>query len=290
MAVPAVTVARFGGPEVLVVDRIAPPVAADGHVLVRVAAAAINNTDTLLRTGAQQQMLARTEPPHVPGMDLAGVVVEGDESWSAGDRVMGAISAWGANGGAQAQLVSVPSESLMATPSHLSDIEASTIPMNALTALSAIDALGVGDGDVLAVLGASGAVGGFTVQIAEARGVEVVAVTSRSRDQWPTGVDAVVDTAVVGQDATDLLRDGGRLAILRASEVTPARDIDVLRVQVTQDLRRADLVKQVERLVASGVLTARVADVFAPEQAADAHRLLERGGLRGRPVLDLSAW
>lgn len=306
----AVTIPHYGGPEVLTVGWVERPSLDDGHVLVAVGAAAVSNNDVLLRTGAQSRFLELLDPPYIAGMDLAGVVVESaDPHWSPGDRVMGVVSAWRRGGGAQSSLVAVPAESLAPTPEALSDVEASTLPMNALTAWVALEGLGVGPGDTMIVLGAAGAVGGYAVQLASARGINVVAEGTsndeellttlgadvvvprgtRSFEGCPDGVDALLDTPVTGQDALALVRDGGRIATLRPIHLELERDVEQVKVFVPDHLKRSDALAQISRLAANGSLSARVAAVFAPERAADAHRAIEAGGIRGRPVLDLES-
>ena len=305
--VPAVTIPRFGGPEVLEIGLVPRPQLEDGTVLVRVTAAAVSRNDTLLRSGAQRRFLHEIDPPFVPGMDLAGVVQESAHpNWKPGDRVMGAISAWRSGGGAQASLVAVPVDSLARTPGPLTDAEAATLPMNALTALAAIEALDVGPGDTIAVVGAAGAVGGYAVQIAAAHGVRVVAdadtrdldlVSSLGADvviprgahvipELPAGVDGLVDAAVAGQGVLGLVRDGGRVATVRSVDLAPERDIREIPVFVPDHLHRPQALHEIGRLAATQRLTPRISTVLSPERVAEAHRLIEAGGLRGRPVLD----
>ncbi len=87
----AIGVMEFGGPEKLQVVDIPEPHPGPGEVRIRVHAAAVNPTDTALRAG-----LRRLEwpPPHIPGMDAAGVVSEVGEgvSWQVGDRVMAVVT------------------------------------------------------------------------------------------------------------------------------------------------------------------------------------------------------
>ena len=182
--------------------------------------------------------------------------------------------------------------------------------MNALTAWVALEGLGVGPGDTLIVLGAAGAVGGHAVQLASARGINVIAEGTshdeelltalgagvvvprgtRSVEGHPEGADALLDTPVMGQDALTLVRDGGRVATLRPVRLEPERDIQQVKVFVPDHLRRTDALAEISRLAADGSLSARVAGVFAPDRAGDAHRALEAGGIRGRPVLDLESF
>ncbi len=109
----AVGLSRFGSPEVLGVVSV--PVAAPGPLdaLVRVRAAAVNPSDTLLRTGRQAERLRGISPPFIPGMDLAGDIIAlggavAGAGLHVGQAVAGVVRPWLPNGGAQAQYVVAP--------------------------------------------------------------------------------------------------------------------------------------------------------------------------------------
>ena len=117
----AVGLSRFGSPEVLGVVSV--PVAEPGplDVLVRVRAAAVNPSDTLLRTGRQAERLGGINLPFIPGMDLAGDVVALGSAVAGtgihvGQAVAGVVRPWRPNGGAQAQYVVAPASSLVPIP------------------------------------------------------------------------------------------------------------------------------------------------------------------------------
>ena len=140
----AVGVTGFGGPEALhVVDVPAEPLG-EGRVRLRVTAAAVNPTDTHLRQGAYADRDPVEEFPYVPGMDVAGELVEIGPGVSTdlavGDRVMGIVVPSGAHGGYREDLV-LPVGSVARVPAGASDVEAATLPMNGLTARLALDQL-----------------------------------------------------------------------------------------------------------------------------------------------------
>lgn len=311
MSVLAVTVTEFGGPEVLELRQVPTPQLEASGVLVRVSAAAVNPTDVLLRVGAQRQYLEGLHPPYVPGMDLAGVVeLSADPRWSVGDRVMGAVSAWRPCGGAQAELVLVPGDSLAPIPDGMSEEAASTLPMNGLTAQACVNAAGVPPRGSLMVTGGAGAVGGLTIQVARSRGLRVIADAAPADEQLvselgadvvvprgaegctaarravPAGVDAVVDTAVVGQAAVRLLREGGSLVCVRPGPVlTLPTGVRLRHVFVPDHLRDKVALARLAELAGTGEVTPRVAEVFPPHRVQAAHHLTERRGVRGRAVL-----
>ena len=310
----AVGITRFGGPEVLHVVELPDPEAGPGEVRIRVRAAAVNPTDTQLRSGARAERLKDVPPPHVPGMDVAGVLEQiGDgvvTDLQVGDRVMAIVLPLGSRGG-YAERVVVPAESVVRAPRGTTDVEAATLPMNGLTARLALDQLALGPGQTLAVTGAAGAVGGYAVQLGAAEGLRVVADASAADERLvhelgaptvvrrgedfaaqvravvPGGVDGLVDAALLDAAAVGAVRDSGRMVTLRGYEgrASERRGITFLPVYVRNYARERDKLDRLRVQAEDGILTLRVARTLPLEQAAEAHRLLESGGLRGRLVL-----
>ena len=167
---------EYGDPGVLHVVELPDPRPGRGELLIRVHAAAVNPTDTVLRSGARAERLKDVPPPHVPGMDAAGVL-EGVGAGTrtdleVGERVMAIVLPLG-HRGAYAERVVVPSDSVVRSPANSSDAEAATLPMNGLTARACLEQLGLTAGQTLAVTGAPGAVGGYAVQLGKAAGLRV---------------------------------------------------------------------------------------------------------------------
>jgi NADPH:quinone reductase len=312
----AVGLTEFGGPDVLQVLDVPEPMPGPGEVRIRVHAAAVNPTDTGFRSGAAAARLEGRPTPYVPGMDASGVVEmigPGVEtSLQVGDRVMAVVLPYGPNGGAYADLLVVPAASVVPAPAGLDLTAASTILMNALTARLALDDLGIPKGGTVAVTGAAGAFGGYAVQLAKADGLVVIAdassadeelvaglgadevvrrgddVASRIRTFAPGGVDGVIDGALLHELVLPAIRDGGGLAVVRGWEGPSERGITIFPVWVRRALTDTARLTELRDLTEAGTLTARVADVLPADQAAEAHRRLEAGGVRGRIVLDFT--
>ena len=307
----AAGVTEFGGPEALhIVDVPAEPLG-PGEVRLRVQAAAVSPTDTHLRSGAYADRDPIKTPPWVPGMDAAGVVVEvgdGVEHVRPGDLAMGIVVPHGAHGGYREDLV-LPGDSVVRAPKGASAAEASTLPMNGLTARMALDRMALRPGQVLVVTSAAGASGGYVVQLAKADGLTVVAdaseadeqlvrdlgadvvvrrgddVADRIRQHFPDGVDGLADGSVQGALVLPAVRDRGAVATVRGYRGDGRRGLRVLPNQVMRAaLDRAGL-ERLRQEAEDGVLTLRVARTLPAEEAAEAHRLLARGGIRGRLVL-----
>lgn len=251
-------------------------------------------------------------PPYVPGMDAAGVVERigagTDTDLDVGDHVM-AVAVVSGTHGAYAEHLVVPAESVVRAPAG-THLEAATLPMNGLTARMALDLLGLPAGATIAVTGAAGAVGGYAVQLAKAEGFRVIAdaapkderlvrglgadvVRARGsefpelvRKEVSDGVDGLVDTAGIADLAIRAVRDGGRLVTsVGGVQVSEEWGITVRNTFVPQYAREHTELDRIRQLAEEGRLTTRVARTFPAEQAPEAHRLLEAGGLRGRVVL-----
>jgi len=307
----AAGVTEFGGPEALhIVDVPAEPLG-PGQVRLRVQAATVNPTDTYSRSGAYAGRDPVKVPPWVPGMDLAGVVTEvgdGVDHLEVGDTAMGIVVPFGPYGAYREDKV-LPGNSVVHVPKGVDAVAASTLPMNGLTARLALDLMALTPGQVLAVTGAAGAFGGYVVQLAKADRLTVVAdaseadeelvrglgadvvvrrgddVADRIRAHVPDGVDGLADGSV--QDALVLpaVKDGGAVATVRGYRGDGQRGLRFFPTLVRRVAEDRPALDRLRQQVEDGVLTLRVARTFPAEQAAEAHRVLEAGGVRGRLVL-----
>ncbi len=307
----AVTIPKPGDPDVLeVADRPARE-PGDGEVRIAVKAAAVNPTDIGLRQRGGGPDL---DPPWVPGMDAAGTVEAvgtGVDRLQVGQEVMAAVSPRRPEGGAQQELLVVPAASVVSIPDGASLVEASTLPMNGLTAKRGLEMLGLQDGQTLAVAGGAGLLSSYVIPLAKERGLRVIAdakpedeeqvrgygadeVVARSEDFSgairaiePAGVDGVFDTALLYRDALGAVRDGGGIVFVRGwdGKEVEDRSIRVHPVMVAQVLERTEWLEELRRLASAGRLKLRVAHEYPPEQAAEAHKAMDAGGLRGRAVI-----
>jgi NADPH:quinone reductase-like Zn-dependent oxidoreductase len=110
-------------------------------------------------------------------------------------------------------------------------------------------------------------------------------VAARIRARFPDGVDGLVDAAMQHELVTSAVRDGGGFATVRGWPGDGSRGIEFSFVKAPEYGRDPAVLAGLARAVEDGVLTPRVARALPAEQAAEAHRLLEAGGLRGRLVL-----
>ncbi len=310
-----VGVIEFGGPEALQVVELPEVHAGPGEVRLRVYAATVNPTDTFVRGGARADALLRSgPPPYIPGMDAAGVIDEigsdTETDLQVGDAVMAMVIPSGSHGAYRESIV-LKADAVCLAPSGANHAEASTLPMNALTARQSLDQLALQPGQTLAVTGAAGCYGGYMVQMGKADGLTVIAdasekdmqlvkdlgadivvprgddISEQIRQVMPDGVDALADGAVQNELALGAIKDGGAYASVRGWRGPDggAREITFHVTLVVSYDRRADLLDEIRQQVEDGLVTMRVNSTYPAEQGSETHRLLKQGGLRGRFVI-----
>jgi NADPH:quinone reductase-like Zn-dependent oxidoreductase len=212
----------------------------------------------------------------------------------------------GAPGG-YAEFVPADAGWLVPLPDGLDFVSAASVPLNAQTAHQGLALVASGmfpAGSSLLVTGASGGVGGFAAQLAAQGGYRVLAQASHGDEQWVHSlgaheviprstelatvgpVAAVFDAVPLGQAAAAAVEDGGVVVATRPTpDVVPARGVrhDLQLIRLDRELL-AELVGQ----VAAGRLRTRVADTMPLTEAAEAHRRVLAGGLRGKLVLTVA--
>ena len=308
----AVGLFTHGGPDVLQVVDVPEVHAGPGEVRIRVHAATVNPTDVGTRNGTRAEQQKADQPPYVPGMEAAGIVDEVGsgvpDRIKVGDAVIAIVVPKGSHGAYREQIV-LDARSVVRAPSGTTHAEAATLPMNGLTAHQSLDLLGLSPGQVLAVTGAAGAYGGYVIQLAKIAGLTVIAdasekdedlvaslgadivvrrgddVASRFRDHFPDGVDGLADGAVLNDRVIAAVRDGGAFTSVRGFLGAPQRDIRFTATLVRSYAQEWEKLDRLREQVEAGEITLRVAEVYPPEQAAEAHRRLEAGGTRGRLII-----
>lgn len=318
---------RYGGPEVLTLDELPDPVPGPGEVLVRVKAASLNAADWHIMRG--DPYLARLAAPavfgrHGPrravrGRDVAGVVEALGPHvtrFGVGDAVVGDL---GERDGAFAELARAPESLLEKVPAGLSFEEAAALPLAGTTALLLLRAGRVLAGSSVLLLGASGGVGTYALQLAAAWGAEVTAVCStrnvdqaralgaahvvdRHRAELPdTRYDTVVD--LVGRYRLRELRrrtaPGGVLVLSGGGTSEGGSLVGPMGLMVAGRLaglggrprvavplvRAGDGLAEVVALAAAGTLRPVVERRVALAEVPDAIRHLERGHARAKIVV-----
>ncbi len=302
-----------GGPEVLELAERERPAPAPTEILVRVEAAGVNPVDWKTRAGGGF-LQAFGEPPWVVGWDVAGIVEEvgfGVTRFEAGDRVYG-MPWFPREAAAYAEFVTAPSRHFAAAPAEADSAQAAALPLAALTAWQIlVDTATVGEGDRVLIHAAAGGVGHLAVQIAKARGAEVIGTSRAANHEFleSIGIDRAIDytqeefqeavsevdlvvdfvgTTDYGMRSLQTLREGGLLV-----QVPSGGDSQVGEEAERQEKRTTGFLvepdgaalEEIAKLVDHGQLQVEVAERIALEDAARAHEIGERGRTHGKLVL-----
>jgi NADPH:quinone reductase-like Zn-dependent oxidoreductase len=302
----AVRIHRFGGPEVLQLDDVAAPVAADGKLLIRVMAASVNPVDYKIRQGGYPKV-TDSDLPITLGRDVAGYLETAGGGLEAGAAVYAHLD-WGHGGYAEYALCAP--EGVAAKPKTLSMVQAAAVPLAATTAWQGLFDHGqLKAGERVLIHGASGGVGAFAVQFARIAGAEVIATASPDEadrvaaygatqvidpkaqkfEDEAHDVDLVLD--LIGGETQDrsyqTLKRGGRL-ISAVQEPDPvkaqAAGVTAKRFVAHPDARQ---LAEIARLIDGTEVQVTVVKVFPLGQASEAHRMLEKGHPHGKVVLEV---
>ena len=324
----AIAYEGYGSADVLEVKEVRKPDIESDGVLLRVRAASANPYDWHVMRGVPYiaRLMAtglRKPKSSVLGTDVAGeveVVGNAVTRFRPGDEVFGFVGS-----GGFAEYVSAPEKLLAVKPATLSFQQAATVPLAAVTALQGLrDAGAIRPGQKVLIVGASGGVGTFAVQIAKWYGAEVTGVCSTRNLAMvrSIGADRVID--YTREDFTrtgqqyDLifqlagtatpstcrraLTAAGRLVL--SSGDSPGRIIGpvgrilkavLLSPFVGQTLRplvaksSIDDLQFLRELIEAGKITPVIDRTYPLSESADAIRYLETGHARGKVVISVSA-
>ena len=308
----AVTIDRYGDPEVLAVAERPDPVALPTEVLVRVATAGVNPVDWKTRKGAGMSKVLG-EPPHILGWDVAGTVEAvglGVTRFVVGDRVFG-MPHFPRAGNAYAELVTAPSRQLAKAPDTIDLMQAGALPLAGLTAWQILhDLVGVRADQRVLIHAAAGGVGHLAIQIAKAAGAYVLGTASAPKHDVlrELGIDEAIDYRSVdftqAIDEVDVVVDfvGGDYSfrslevlapdglLVSVPSTLPEGLADAARarnIRLSGFLCEPDYVglQSLAAMVDRDELRVLIDAAFPFDQAAQAHELGERGGATGKIVL-----
>lgn len=318
--VPAVTTAAYitghGSADDIRVGELPVPAPGPTDVLVRTEALAVNNVDTLIRSGRYR---THTPFPFVIGRDLVGTLAAsgaGVAGFAVGDRVW--CNSLGHDGrqGSFAGYTLVPVERLYRLPAGADPVEAVAVLHPAATAhIGLFREARLRAGETVVVAGAAGAVGGCVVRLASLAGAKVVATASARDAGWcrSLGAQAVVDYRhpdVMGEvrkaapegaaifwdnagrnefeEILPVLADGGRIVVMSGQHGRPVLPIGALYTRdisihgfVISKASSSDLgaaARVINSLLAAGRLRTRIGATLPLSDAARAHRLQETAG------------
>jgi NADPH:quinone reductase-like Zn-dependent oxidoreductase len=314
---------EYGSTEELELRDIDAPMIADDELLIHVHAAGVDRGVWHAMTGLPYPIRIagfglRVPKTSVPGMDMAGVVEAVGKDvirFKVGDEV------FGTGKGSYAEYARAPEAKLAPKPSNLNFEQAAAIPTSALTALQAVRNKGkVQSGDKVLIIGASGGVGTFAVQIAKAFGAEVTGVCSTSKVELvrSLGADHVIDYTQedfgTGEKRYDVILEiGGNATLSRLRHVlTPTGTLVMVGGEtdgrwlggMDRQLRahmmfpfvgqrlgtfiaavNAEDLMVIKELIEAGKVTPAIDRIFPLTESADAIRYLEEGRVRGKVAI-----
>lgn len=301
----------YGPEDILCAARLNVPKVGRHQVLIRVHASGVNPIDARLRRGEMKGWLPGGFP-RVPGYDVAGVVVEADSAtrFVEGDRVMAFLDS--VYGGGYAEYAVCSASAVAKLPSEMPFEEAAALPLAASTALQSLrDHAGLKPGQRVLINGASGGVGAFAVQIAQAYGAQVTGVASHENEAFVRSLGAISFIDYESLDFTELdrtwdivfdvagnssfldcrkvLTENGRYvstepnlkALLTAALTTPLSQKGGAMLARS----RASDLEEIIRLYNADKLKVTIEAVYPLADAVAAHRHLEKGVGRGKIVL-----
>jgi NADPH:quinone reductase-like Zn-dependent oxidoreductase len=300
------------------IKDVADPKPGEREILIRVVAAGVNPADWKTRDEGERRL------PFVLGQDFAGIVVDAGahaHKYNVDERVFGIAR----EHGAYAELTVVPEDDhtqpVAKIPDELGDAEAAALPTAGLTALASLDALGVQAGTKLVVLGATGGVGSFAVQIARDRGAHTIG-TARSDNEalarsfgvdefvaydrddpvaaikraYPDGVDAVLDLVDDGgriRSTAAIVRDGGRIVSTIGAadkEFFAKRNVTAVNLAMARTPQSSHAgLRALAEMVEQGRLRVQIAAEHALPEAERALEESKSGKVDGKIVLTIDS-
>lgn len=304
--------------ETAAIKDVADPRPGEREILVRVTAAGVNPVDWKTRDAGERSL------PFILGQDFAGIVVgagERAQKYNLDERVFGIAR----EHGAYAQLTVIPEDDhtqpVAKIPDSLGDAQAAALPTSGLTALASLDALGVQSGTKVLILGATGGVGSFAVQIARDRGAHIIGTARAENEELarsfgvdefvaydrddpvaevkrshPEDVDAILDLVDDSdriRSAADIVREGGRIVSTIGAadpEWFAKRNVTAINLVMNQTPQSSHAgLRALAEMVEQGRLRVPIAVEHA---LSDAQRALEEsksGRIDGKIVLTIDS-
>ncbi|QYA26946.1 NADP-dependent oxidoreductase [Gramella sp. MT6] len=311
----------------LAIKEVKKPTIKSKDILVKVKAAALNPIDYKIVQGHLKDMVPLDLPCTI-GFDVSGVVIEkGDEveDFEVGDEIFSRVPQ--EQMGTVAEFVTIKSELVAKKPTNISFEKASGLPLTGLTAMQALENVGIKKDDRILIHAGSGGVGSLAIQYAKKKGAIVYTTTSTKNVDWvkALGADRVIDYTkedykevaknldivfdTIGDehtfDAFKIIKDGGKVStIVGPPDEETARQMGIKDYELPEKLAKliekksavykltwmqpnAEQLKEIKAMVENGDIKPIVDLIYSFEDAVDAYEYLAKGKARGKVIVSI---
>jgi NADPH:quinone reductase-like Zn-dependent oxidoreductase len=314
--------------EGLSLNEVEKPSIKPNDILIEVMAASLNPIDYKLVEGKLKDMVPLNLPVTI-GYDVSGVVVEkgeGVRNFEIGDEVYSRVPQ--EQMGTVAEFVAVNSNLVAKKPENISFEKASGLPLTGLTAIQALERVGIKENDRVLIHAGSGGVGSFAIQYAKAKGAIVYTTTSTKNVDWvkALGADRVIDYTnedykgvandldivfdTLGDDYTfeafEIIKEGGKVTtIVGPPDEETARQMGMNNYKLPEKLSKlireksadykftwmqpdAGQLQEITSMVEEGDIKPTVDLIYSFEDGIDAYEYLSTGKAKGKVIISLS--
>ncbi|CAM3608314.1 NADP-dependent oxidoreductase [Flavobacterium gelidilacus] len=312
----------------LSINEVKKPTLKPNDILVEVKAASLNPIDYKMVEGKLKEMISLNLPSTI-GFDVSGVVVDKSadvNNFEIGDEVYSRVPQ--EQMGTVAEFVSIKSNLVAKKPSNISFEEAAGLPLAGLTAIQALDRVGIKENDRILIHAGSGGVGSFAIQYAKAKGAIVYTTTSSKNVDWvkALGADRVIDYKTedykeVAQnldivfdtlgddytfDAFKIIKEGGKVTtIVGPPDEETAKQMGMKEYKLSEKLARlikekdaiykltwmqpnAEQLKTISKMVENGDIQPIIDLIYPLEDGVDAYLYLATGKAKGKVIISMS--
>ncbi|MEZ7500565.1 NADP-dependent oxidoreductase [Flavobacterium sp. Arc3] len=310
------------------INEIEKPSLKPNDILVEVKAASLNPIDYKMVEGKLKDMISLNLPSTI-GFDVSGVVVEKGsdvKNFEIGDEVYSRVPQ--EQMGTVAEFVSVNSDLVAKKPKNSSFEEAAGLPLTGLTAIQALESVGIKENDRILIHAGSGGVGSFAIQYAKAKGAIVYTTTSSKNVDWvkALGADRVIDYKTedykevannldivfdtLGNDYTfdafEIIKEGGKVTTITGPpDEETAKQMGMTDYKLPEQLSKLIIEKSavykltwmqpngeqlnaITKMVENGDIKPIVDLIYPFDDAIDAYEYLATGRAQGKVIISLS--
>lgn len=325
----AIQIVRYGEiKDSLSIHEIEKPSLKPSDILVEVKAASLNPIDYKIVEGKLKDMISLNLPSTI-GFDVSGVVVEKGadvNNFEIGDEIYSRVPQ--EQMGTIAEFVSINSDLVAKKPKNISFEEAAGLPLIGLTAIQALERVGIKENDRVLIHAGSGGVGSFAIQYAKAKGAVVYTTTSSKNVDWvkALGADRVIDYKMedykeiaknldivfdtLGDDYTsdafEIIKEGGKVTTIvgppdeETAEYMGMKDYKLPEkiskliekkaaiYKLTWMQPNAEQLNIISKMVEDGAIKPVIDLIYSFEDGIDAYLYLSTGRAKGKVIISMS--